>query len=87
MITASTIIAVALGLTPVDGNSPSQVVSGDYRSTVGHYTQTVDRRGTIHVRGAHPRTGAPYEMTISNQGEVEANLGDSVVNFRVRPSR
>ena len=84
MITA-TIIAVALGLAPVDSSNPSQVINGDYESKVGRFSQSVDRGGTVHVRGFNPTNGAPYELTISRHGDVEAAFADQVVTFRVQP--
>lgn len=86
MITA-TVIAVALGLTPVDSARPSQVVTGDYDAMVGRYSETVDRRGTIHVHGLHPSNRAPYDVTITRGGEVEASVGDAIVSFRVQPAQ
>ena len=84
MITA-TVIAVALGLTPIDYDKPAQVITGDYEAKVGPYMQSTDRHGTIFVRGSDPRSGAHYELTISRHGDVEAELAERVVNFHVQP--
>jgi len=86
MITA-TIIAVALGMTPVDAGKPAQFVTGNYETMVGRYSQSTDRRGTVHIRGFDPRNGAPYELTINSRGEVEAEVAEHVVNFRVQPAQ
>jgi hypothetical protein len=86
MITA-TIIAVALGMTPVDADKPAQVVSGNYETLVGRYSQSTDRHGTTFVRGFDPRNGAPYELTINSRGDVEADIAEHVVNFRVQPAQ
>ena len=86
MITA-TIIAVALGMAPIDTGKPAQVVTGDYATQVGPYAQSTDRRGTVHVRGSDPRNGAPYELTITPRGEVEAEVAERVVSFRVYPAQ
>ena len=77
----ATVVAVALGLTPVNGNA-AQTVSGDYTKAVGLYSQTVDRRGTSHVRGIDSR-GVPYELVLDKRGYVEATVGDRMVTFRV----
>jgi hypothetical protein len=77
----STVIAVALGVAPV--SSDSQIVSGDYSSQIGRYSQSVDRSGTTRLRG-YDRNGASYELMIDRRGFVEATVGDRIVTFRVR---
>jgi len=79
----STVVAVALGLTPVGESAVAQIIDGDYSAAIGRYTQTVDRHGTTHVRGADAR-GVPYELIVDRNGYVEATVGDGVVNFRVQ---
>ena len=79
----TTVVAVALGLAPVPENSPAQIVSGDYSAAVGRYSQTVDRRGTSHVRGVDSR-GISYELVLDKRGYVEATVGERVVSFRVQ---
>ena len=77
----STVVAVALGLAPVkqDGS-----VTGDYSHVVGRYSQTVDSLGKIHARGFNRFTGAPYDVAMDKNGNVEAEVGDWIVTFRVR---
>ncbi|MBV8907382.1 MAG: hypothetical protein JOZ20_00100 [Sphingomonas sp.] len=77
----STIVAVALGVAPV--NQDPQLVTGDYSRKIGSYSQTTDRRGTTHVRGRDAK-GRTYDLTLDRQGNVEASTADRVVNFRVR---
>jgi len=77
----STIIAVALGIAPI---SHDGTVSGDYSKIVGRYSQSVDSRGKTHVRGFHGVTGAPYELTMDKDGNVEATVGELIVNFQVK---
>lgn len=79
----ATVVAVALGLAPVDESKASETVSGDYSKAIGLYSQTVDRRGTSHVRGIDSR-GVPYELMVDKRGYVEATVGDRVVSFRVQ---
>ncbi|MBV9528001.1 hypothetical protein [Sphingomonas sp.] len=85
MITA-TIVAVALGLTPVDANNPAQLITNDYQGAVGRYSEQISPKGVVHVRGSDPRTGAPYELTIDRAGYVIATVGDQEVRFRARPA-
>ncbi len=77
----SAVVAVALGVAPINPASP--VVTGDYSAQVGAFTQTIDRRGTTYVRGKD-RRGCPYDITLDRHGYVEANVGDRVVTFEVR---
>jgi hypothetical protein len=78
-----TVVAVALGVAPVNQDVQTQVVSGDYSNRIGRYSQSVDRRGTKHINGRDP-SGAPYELVIDRNGNVEASVGDHVVRFHVK---
>jgi hypothetical protein len=77
----STIIAVALGMAPIN---PDGTVSGDYSKIIGRYSQSVDNRGKTYVHGFHAITGAPYELTMDRDGNVEATVGELIVNFQVK---
>ncbi len=79
----STIVAVALGLAPVQQGSGAQIVSGDYSAKVGQFAQYVDRHGTTHLKG-RDRRGIAYDLVMDKHGYVEANFGDQVVYFRVQ---
>lgn len=79
----STVIAVALGIAPVNqGGSPAPV-NGDYSSEVGRFSQVVDRRGMTHLRGFDRRSGAPFDLALDKSGNVEGTVGDWVVNLHV----
>ena len=80
----TTVIAVALGLAPIDARQPETVVTGDYDGAVGRYSQRVDGHGVIHLRGFHPQTGALYEMTINPTGTVDGDVGEHEIHFNVR---
>jgi len=74
----TTVLAVALGLAPVkDG----EAVRGDYAKAIGRYSQTVDKQGTVHLRGRFH--GSPYEIDIDRNGQVEGTAGDFSVSFLV----
>jgi hypothetical protein len=77
----STVVAVALGFAPVNQDG---LVTGDYSAMVGTYSQSVDARGNIHARGFNRLTGAPFDVTMDKAGNVEAEVGDWMVTFRVR---
>ena len=77
----STIVAVVLGMAPV---AQDGTVTGDYSNIVGRYSQTVDKRGTTRLTGFHRVTGAPFEITIDKDGNVEGEVGDMVITFRAR---
>jgi len=77
------VIAVALGIAPVNQDGLIRADSADYAARVGHYSQIVDRRGTAHVRGRDGR-GQAYDLVIDRQGYVEASIGERVVTFRIQ---
>jgi hypothetical protein len=77
----STVVAVALGVAPV--KQDAQIVTGDYSSQIGRYSQSIDRRGTTHIRG-RDNHGRDYDLVVDRNGNVEANIGEKVVSFRVK---
>jgi hypothetical protein len=77
----STVVAVALGIAPIKEDG---TVTGDYSKIVGRYSTMIDKRGTTHLRGFHPVTGAPYDIAIDEGGQVEGTVGDWVVTFTAR---
>jgi hypothetical protein len=79
----STVVAVALGLTPVQNEGSVELVRGDYSASVGRYTQFTDRRGTTYVKG-NDRLGVAYELVMDKNGYVEGEVGDHQVSFRVQ---
>ena len=68
----STVVAVAIGVAPLKQGSAAETVAGDFSNQIGTFSQRVDRRGSS------------YEITLDRRGNVEANIGDSVVTFRVQ---
>jgi hypothetical protein len=64
-----------------DGSVPAS--TSDFSAKVGHYTQTVDSRGTTHIKGRDAR-GRPYDLVVDKNGYVEASVGGQVVNFRIK---
>ncbi len=82
----STILAVALGITPVkDLGSPQLVQVDEARigKQVGRFTQRVGKDGKTHVRG-FDRLGRSYELAIDSKGHVEGRVGDWNVTFDVK---
>ena len=82
----STIVAVALGVTPVkDSRAPQLVQIDQARVTaqVGRYKQSQDKDGKTHVRG-FDRLGRSYDLAIDAAGHVEGRVGDWNVTFDVR---
>lgn len=80
----ATVIAVALGITPIKEDGASQTVAGQFDNLVGRYTQTTDSRGVIRIRGVQPRTGVSYVLTIDRTGFVHADIGEREVEFRAQ---
>lgn len=79
----STVVAVALGLTPVQNDGSVELIRGDYSSRVGRYSQFIDRRGTTYVKG-NDRGGITYKLVMDKQGYVEGQVGMRQVAFRVQ---
>ena len=79
------VLAVALGLVPVESPSPVTVhVSPGQR--VGAYTQKVDRSGKTHLGGIDPRSGQRFYVTISKSGDVKGWIGQRYVTFHAAPA-
>lgn len=84
MILGSTIIAVALGLTPV---SDGQLIKDSAAVTrqVGRFTERTDRQGARHLRG-FDQQGRPYEVTLDKNGQVHAVVGTNLLEFTIAQS-
>lgn len=82
----NTVLAVALGLTPVNLNGAPHTIRVDDSALaqVGRYTQSVDKQGRTHLSGFDRRTGAPYDFTVDNAGNVQGTVGAWVVTFNVK---
>lgn len=78
----STVVAVALGLVPIHQDPTVLDSAADYSAAIGHYSQTVDRRGTTYLRG-EDANGRSYELVMDKNGNVEASFGERVITFRV----
>jgi hypothetical protein len=76
------VVAVALGIAPVnhDGSVPGS--NENYAAKIGHYTESVDRRGTTHITG-RDSNGRRYELVMTKNGYVEASVGEHDISFRV----
>ena len=56
----STVVAVALGVAPLNYTGQPETISGDYSAVVGRYVQRTDKKGVIHLSGFSRQTGAPF---------------------------
>ncbi len=81
MVLGSTIIAVALGLTPVTDGQVIQDSAAVARQ-VGHFAEQTDSRGVRHLRGFDTQ-GRPYHATVNQDGRVKAMVGGAVIEFTV----
>jgi hypothetical protein len=82
----STIVAVAVGITPVKEFRSPQLVQVDearIAEEVGRFTQSVGKDGATRVRG-FDRLGRTYELSIDSKGHVEGRVGDWSVTFDVK---
>jgi len=79
----STVVAVAIGVAPLRNNGQPEIVQGDYSAAVGRYAQRTDKKGVMHLSGFSPQNGAPFEITVTQDGHVDATVGESYVTFEV----
>jgi len=86
MTMMTTVVAVALGVTPVQGDGTVQPIGNQDESMIGSFTETVDDTGTAHLRGVSPLTGESFHITVNPHGRVEGSVGESFVTFRVQPA-
>jgi hypothetical protein len=80
------VVAVALGLTPVQAGKPVQSFqynANDYAGLIGTYFQSTDKRGRTHLRGFDRLTGRPFDIDVTKDGRVEGNVGETYVTFTV----
>jgi len=80
----TTVVAVALGFAPVKQDGSVAAAPDNYASSVGRYSQIIDPDGTTHLRGFNRITGAPYDLTVGKDGDVEGNVGTWHVTFHVQ---
>ncbi len=80
----TTVVAIALGLAPVDRDGSVAPSRDNYASIVGRYTQTVDRDGNTRLRGFNRLNGAPYDLKVRKDGRVEGDVGAFYVTFGVK---
>lgn len=79
----STIVAVALGLTPIGHDGTVQPISEDQARTIGRFTETTDDTGTTHLTGVNRDTGEQFHLTVNPYGRVEGSVGSWAVTFQV----
>ena len=85
MTMMTTVVAVALGVAPVQADGTVQPISASDARRIGRYHESVDDTGTTHLKGFDRRSNAPYHITVNPFGRVEGAVGDMVVSFNVQP--
>ena len=80
------VLAVALGLTPVNPNGAPQTVrvNDSMIAQIGGYTQSIDKNGRTHLIGVDRRTGSPYDVAVDANGDVRGTVGPWDVSFKVK---
>ena len=84
MTMMSTIVAVALGVVPVQADGTVQPISGSDLRRIGRYHESVDDTGTTHLKGFDRRSNAPYHITVNPFGRVEGSIGNAIVTFQIQ---
>jgi len=76
------VLAVALGLAPVNPTLHSQTIqASEYQGLIGRYSQSTDQSGTSHLKGVDRRTGRAFDIAVSTNGHVEGSVGEMYVTF------
>lgn len=83
MTMMTTIVAVALGITPVNHDGTVEPVGEAEARMVGRYSETVDDTGTTHLIGMDRNTGQGFHLTVNPYGRVEGTVGNWVVSFQI----
>jgi hypothetical protein len=81
----SAIVAVAVGVTPVEYSNAPQTVKFDEKkiaAQVGPYAQSVRKDGSTQVHG-FDRLGRAYNLNITANGHVTGQVGSWDVTFDV----
>jgi hypothetical protein len=83
MTVMSTIVAVALGVAPVNADGTVQPISDKEAHIIGRYSEFIDDTGTTHLRGVNRMTGELFDLTVNPHGRVEGSVGAWIVRFQV----
>ena len=83
MTLMTTIVSVALGLTPVPADGKVQPAGESATKLIGRYSETTDDTGTTHLKGVNRRTGEYFHITVNPFGRVEGSVGEKIVTFNV----
>ena len=83
MTLMTTIVGVALGLTPVPADGKVQSADDSTMRLIGRYSETTDDTGTTHLKGVNRRTGEYFHITVNPFGRVEGSVGEKIVTFNV----
>ena len=84
MTMMTTIIGVALGLTPVPADGAVVPISTQHEERIGRFSETTDDTGTTHLTGFDRNTGRAFHITVNPYGRVEGTVGDWEVSFQVK---
>lgn len=84
MTMMTTIISVALGITPIPAEGAVVPISTQHDERIGSFSETTDDTGTTHLIGSDRNTGHPFHITVNPYGRVEGTVGDWEVSFQVK---
>lgn len=79
----TTIVAVALGLTPIGQDGTVQPINDDQAEQIGRFSESTDDTGTTHLTGINRDTGETFYLTVNPYGRVEGSVGKWPVTFQV----
>jgi len=84
MTMMTTIIGVALGLTPVQTDGTVQLISDHDARLIGRFSESVDDTGTTRLKGVDRRNGESFHLTVNPFGRVEGSVAGGIVTFHVK---
>ena len=82
MVLASTILAIALGLTPANDGRVVEADAVAASREIGRFAEQTDANGVRHLRG-FDQHGRAFKVTVGKDGRVQALVGGAVSEFTI----
>ena len=80
----NTVVAVALGLVPVNPDGTVQVVGASDTREIGRVSQSRIFDGTTRLKGFTRTHGTRFNLDVARDGRVQGTVGDYEISFRYR---
>lgn len=80
----NTVVAVALGLVPVNADGTVPVVGASETREISRLSQSVDVKGTTRLKGYTRTHSKRFDLAVAPDGRVQGIVGDYDISFRFR---